>query len=244
LNLKGGVLADSFVIRGGRQDEFWIGSYFSQADVIRRRLEDYIVADDVSVEDATAGWKGVALVGAGGGAWLESKAREGSIFRGRRTSDENWEWVSPSASWESARGELSGRLEIPAQEMERLRIAAGIPAVPADIGSRDLPNEGGLEADAISSTKGCYLGQEVMARLKSRGKLRRRLFRVAGAIPPPRVPAPLWSGGRQAGELRSSAADGDGTGMLGLAMLSLQHFRPDAPLALSASAVSSIKALA
>ena len=97
--------------------------------------------------------------------------------------------------------------------MERDRIAAGIPAVPQDVGPGDLPNEGGLEDAAISTTKGCYLGQEIMARLKTRGRLRRRLTRVRGTGSVPALPAVLWQAGRKAGELRSAAPEKNGGGL-------------------------------
>src|SRR3954467_6753383 len=105
--------------------------------------------------------------------------------------------------------------------MSRRRIAAGIAAVPADVGPGELPNEGGLDAEAISYTKGCYLGQEVMARLKSMGQLRRRLLRVQGIGETyPALPAPVFAGSRQVGELRSAVRNGTG-GWTGLAMVSL-----------------------
>jgi tRNA-modifying protein YgfZ len=114
--------------------------------------------------------------------------------------------------------------------MERRRIAAGIPAVSVDVGPSDLPNEAGLEADAISFTKGCYLGQEVMARLKSMGQVRRRLLRVRGERGDfPALPAALYLGARQVGELRSAVwVDED---FIGLAMLSLLHVPAAAALA-------------
>ena len=63
LNQKGRVLADSFVLRGRVAEEFWVGSYFSPAAVIRERLESYIIADDVTIADETAAWSGVTLTG-------------------------------------------------------------------------------------------------------------------------------------------------------------------------------------
>src|SRR5665213_3372624 len=63
LNQKGKVLADSFVAAGDSGDAFWIGSYFSLGETIRRRLEEYLVADEVTVEDLTADWAGISLVG-------------------------------------------------------------------------------------------------------------------------------------------------------------------------------------
>src|SRR3954464_5276449 len=55
LSIKGKVLADSFVLSGVNPGEFWIGSYYSAAKIIRERLEAYVIADDVTIEDATGG---------------------------------------------------------------------------------------------------------------------------------------------------------------------------------------------
>ena len=86
-----------------------------------------------------------------------------------------------------------------------------------------MPNEGGLETEAISYTKGCYLGQEVMARLKSMGKVRRQLARVCGAGQPPQLPAPVFQAGRKVGEVRSVVSEG--AGWIGLALVSLLQVR-------------------
>jgi tRNA-modifying protein YgfZ len=113
----------------------------------------------------------------------------------------------------------AGLADVSAEELERVRIAAGIPRVPQDIGMGDLPNEGGLDVVGISYTKGCYLGQEVMARLKAMGTVRRRLVRVRGAgRGVPAVPCALLQGEKRVGELRSAVSDGEG-GFIGLAMV-------------------------
>ena len=241
LDQKGKVLADSFILRGAGSDEFWVGSLFSPAATIASRLEAYLIADDVVIEDVTADWGGISLLGVGAGAWLGAAPRAGVSFRGRRSALENWEWMLPAAAAEDAARELAGVRERSPAEMARERIDAGIPAVPADIGPGDLPNEGGLEADAISPTKGCYLGQEIMARLKSKGRIRRRLHRVAGSGLPPAVPAPLWQEGKRAGELRSAAPDAGGGGWVGRAMLPLAGLRPELPLALAADGAAGVR---
>jgi folate-binding protein YgfZ len=56
-----------------------------------------------------------------------------------------------------------------------LRTEAGIPWYGFDMDERTLPPEAGLEARALSYTKGCYLGQEIMERIRSRGQVNRRL---------------------------------------------------------------------
>lgn len=246
LTLKGKVLADSFVLRGGAANEFWIGSYFSSAAVVRTRLEGHIIADDVTIEDRTGEWAAVSFMGEGAGVLMKENApRDGSAFafRGRRGEGENVEFIFPVATGEPAWVEKSKPTlrQFDAEAMERRRIGAGIPAIPADVGPGDLPNEAGLEVDAVSFTKGCYLGQEVMARLKSMGQVRRRLMRVRGdGGKLPARPAALFAGARQVGELRSAVSDGEG-GWIGLAMLSLMHLRPGASLALVADAPPALR---
>lgn len=238
LTVKGKVLADSVVLRGAAENEFWICSYFSQAATIRERLESHVIADDVVIDDRTADWAGLALIGAG--ARAVSPPTDGFVFPGRRTRGENLEWLVPRALLESARERVPDAVELDAAAGERLRVSDGIPAVPFDVGPADLPNEGGLEADAVSYTKGCYLGQEVMARLKSMGQVRRRLLRVRVSAPTrPVVPAALFIGTRQVGELRSIASESPDS-FIGLAMLSLLHVRADASLAFSADAPSTV----
>lgn len=245
LNVKGKVVADSFVLRGSAADEFWVGSYFSSATMIRDRLEGFVIADDVVIEDVTPEWSAVAVFGPGVAEALDAGAADGFWFRGRRGKEESVEWVFPARRNAEVGPMLEGLAELPAEEITRRRIEARIPAIPADLGPGDLPNEGELEAVAISYTKGCYLGQEVMARLKSMGQVRRRLVRVAvaaGSGKIPVLPAPLFLGARQVGELRSIAPDGAG-GFIGLAMVSLLHVTAGAELSFAPDAPPSVKGI-
>jgi len=245
LTLKGKVLADSFVLRGGGLNEFWIGSYFSPAAVIRERLESHVIADDVVVEDLTEDVAAFTVIGGDGLGSVEPPLPGEAtwIFRGRRDREESREIIYRSSAGEPAWARRSAGRRVEAEEMTRRRIAARIPAVPLDIGPADLPNEGGLEAVAISYTKGCYLGQEVMARLKSMGQVRRRLLGIGGTGDTlPSVPAAVFVGSRQVGEIRSVARDGAG-GWIGLAMLSLMHLSPGAELAFAADGVPAARLL-
>lgn len=239
LNQKGKVLADSFVLREA-PDSVWIISFSSSAVTIRERLEAYIIADDVVITDVTEGWQGIAMGGPGVDAWLAreaavgiptegefARAGGGFVFHGRRDGAPSFEWLLPIDTAVSA----AGMEELSAEQVERLRISAGIPKVPQDIGIGDLPNEGGLDAVAVSYTKGCYLGQEVMARLKAMGTVRRRLVRVrAEGRAAPAVPTALLQGEKRVGELRSVVADGSG-GFVGLAMITKLGLDPAALLA-------------
>jgi hypothetical protein len=233
LTLKGKVEADGFVFRGDRADEFWIGSYFSPAPVIRARLEGFIIADDVTIEDHTDAWTGITWVG-------EAPAAPAGVFAftGRRGFPVSRDWVCRR----EVRVPVTGA-RVDEEVVERVRIAARIPAVPADAGPGDLPNEADLDAAAVSYTKGCYLGQEVMARLKAMGQVRRRLVRVAGTGSRPiALPAPVFAGERQAGEVRSAVADGVG-GWIGLAMVSKLHVTADTRLAFAAGGEPAVRLL-
>lgn len=92
-----------------------------------------------------------------------------------------------------------------AAALERARILAGIPRLGVEIDERTLPQEVRCEAlGAISYTKGCYLGQETVARLHFRGRANRRLAGLALESAPGALPRELRHGGRVTGRLTSA----------------------------------------
>lgn len=235
LNHKGRVLADSYVLQVG-QDAFAIVSRTTPAATILQRLEAYIIADDVVLEDVSAQTSGALLAGPRAadvlgvlGTGVPEPGRFGRhgelVVLSARCGPGAWLVVAPRAIETTLRQtivECRGR-EVPQIAFDRARLAAGIPVVPDELGPDDLPNEGGLDHDAISYTKGCYLGQEVMARLHHLGQVRRRLHRVRVMPGEARAAkgAPLFLGDRRCGEIRalvpmSSAPDSEA---IGLAML-------------------------
>jgi aminomethyltransferase len=84
------------------------------------------------------------------------------------------------------------------------RIARGIPQFGVDIRERDLPQETG-QMRALSFTKGCYLGQEIVERIRSRGAVHRQFakFTVHGTLPAPGVK--IQAEGKDVGEITSAA---------------------------------------
>ncbi len=253
LDQKGKVLADSHVVRVS-ENEFLVVSADSAADIIRQRLESYIIADDVVLADETAATSGLLLLGERAGEALErimggrpapkqfARAPGAIAFAGRRTTQENFEVIGGAEVLRKMQAQLeaSGAAAIGADELEFARIAAGIPKIPLDVGPGDLPNEAGLEHVAISYTKGCYLGQEVMARLKNLGQVRRQLRVVRGSGPPPAARAALYQGEKKVGEIRSAA--GRENEFVALAMLSLINFQSTAGLSLEPAGPGVIKA--
>jgi folate-binding protein YgfZ len=147
------------------------------------------------------------------------------------------DWFGPEAflvqSAASARPALRGWLTAEglatarAGDVEALRIEGRYPAA-RDIPPKTLPQELGRTAQAISFTKGCYLGQEVMARIQSMGSLRRILRRVESTDGTPLVAgSELSVAGKVIGKVRSAA------GPLGLALVNL-----DQPVGVVCAAVS------
>ncbi|MDQ3985258.1 MAG: hypothetical protein M3280_02015 [Actinomycetota bacterium] len=97
-------------------------------------------------------------------------------------------------------------------ELERLRIANGVPRWGRDMDEKTFPQEAGVDAWAVHYEKGCYLGQEAMAKIHFRGKVNRRLRRlqVAGDVTPGEE---VFAGENRIG-LVTSAADGTALAML------------------------------
>ena len=86
------------------------------------------------------------------------------------------------------------------------RVSAGIPIYGVDMHEKTLPLEAGLEDRAISYDKGCYTGQEVVVRIKHRGKINRHLRGLRLSEPPPALPVALYAeGGKEVSSLTSSA---------------------------------------
>ena len=107
--------------------------------------------------------------------------------------------------------------QAPPAALEMARVAAGVARVGVDTGPSTLVQEAALEDRAVSFTKGCYLGQETVARLQFRGKANRALRGVL--LDGPAEPgAPVTAGGREAGRVTSVARTPD-LGVIGLAIL-------------------------
>jgi folate-binding protein YgfZ len=140
-----------------------------------------------------------------------------------------------ATDWPGAREALDSSLEptLSAEELELRRIENGVPRWEREIDDRILPAEAGLDVTHVSFSKGCYPGQEPVARLHFRGHPNRGL-RVLELDELPEYDAPLLHDGREVGRVTSAAPREDGT------IVALAYVRTevpdDAPLALAARA--------
>ena len=114
--------------------------------------------------------------------------------------------------------------------VESARVEQGLPRFGRDYDASHLPQETGIDA-ALDFDKGCYLGQEVVARLHYRGQVARRVSRVR-ATPGSRleVGAELLYEGRAAGVVTSAAPPGGEAPVFALAMLQRRAFEPGTEL--------------
>lgn len=112
------------------------------------------------------------------------------------------------------------------KEFHQQRVLVGFPWYGMDVDATNLPQEANRDEAAISFTKGCYLGQETVARLDALGQVQKKLVRwsVAGGVPEPGTT--LESGEKKVGRLTSIAAGGDEDAIaIGYARRS--HFDPE-----------------
>jgi folate-binding protein YgfZ len=98
--------------------------------------------------------------------------------------DAGYVWV-PAGEIDSWIGSLerSGATTIAEDELEAIRIAHGVARWGRDMDEKTFPQEAGIDERAVHYTKGCYLGQEAMAKIHFRGKVNRRLARLRAGAP-------------------------------------------------------------
>jgi len=113
--------------------------------------------------------------------------------------------------------EGAGAVIAPQEAVEAARIEAGYPVFGVDMTEDTIPLEAGIEHRAISFTKGCYVGQEVIIRVLHRGhgRVARRLVGLNVAGPVPARGAKLYAGDREIGMV-TSAADSPRSGTIAL----------------------------
>ena len=138
-----------------------------------------------------------------------------------------------ATDWPNAGEALDAGLEatLSEEELELRRIENGVPRWEREIDDRILPAEAGLDETHVSFSKGCYPGQEPVARLHFRGHPNRGL-RVVELAEVPEYDAPLLHDGREVGRATSAAVREDGT-VVALAFVRTE-VPNDAPLALAA----------
>jgi folate-binding protein YgfZ len=168
LNHKGKLRADLRVLRG--TDYFWLDTEAIGHAVVHHMLATYALGRDVQWEDVTEGHSILSVIGPAARGLLEGAEHEWAERDGVMyvATDLGVDAIGP--------GELELDFE-PVSEAaaECLRIESGRPRVGFDMDAETMPQEAGINDRAVSFTKGCYVGQETVARLHYRGRPNRHL---------------------------------------------------------------------
>jgi folate-binding protein YgfZ len=208
LNAQGRIQADMYVYNLG--ESFTIDTDLRQRENVLAHFDKFIIADDVEVTDVSATISAVGVAGPQALAVLRKagiqapdlaplelctpkcecacECAQCTLVRGDDAAGTSYEiWLAPNevkSTWDAL--VAAGATPVGASAVDLRRISFGIPRYGVDIRERDLPQETG-QTRALNFTKGCYLGQEIVERIRSRGAVHRQFtaFAVEGALPEP-----------------------------------------------------------
>jgi tRNA-modifying protein YgfZ len=201
LTAKGKLCADLYVAATSQGN--YLDTESSLREALAARLEKYIIADDVTLEDVTDRFGLFHLVDAeSAGAGLRELAQSVSAnAAGRFLIESNRFGIEGFDLWfpldeTGAMAEELKQNPIDGAAAENFRIQRGIARWNKELSENVIPQEAGLDERAISYTKGCYLGQEIISRIKGIGHVNRHL---RGLIPPVDVAVEIGDKLRSAG---------------------------------------------
>jgi folate-binding protein YgfZ len=227
LDRKGHMQTDMRLVRVG-EDAILIDLESAAKDQALRHLTMYSIGRDVAVTDASEERALVSLIGPRAAeiaatAPLPEFANEPVQIAGVDVvavgTRDGIDLLLPAAERERLVGALTqaGAVEVSPEAVEILRVEAGVPRFGAEMDARTMPAEAAIVEEAVSFTKGCYIGQETVARLHYKGKPNRHLrgLKLSGAATPG---AALRLGEKEVGTL-GGAVVSPALGPIGLAIV-------------------------
>jgi folate-binding protein YgfZ len=233
LNAQGRIQADLYAFQRG--DSLLVDTEHAQRGKILQLFDHFIIADDVEIADVSDKLTAVGLTGPEAHAVLERagiavpdlahlqfadvtwQQKTVTLLHSGEEARESWQvWIHPEQRADLWNALVhAGARPTGTAALNLFRISRGIPQFAVDIRERDLPQETG-QTRALNFTKGCYLGQEIVERIRSRGAVHRQFtaFAVEGTLPEPGAKIlPGEKEEKEVGEITSSAilplADGD-----------------------------------
>ncbi|MGA2647898.1 MAG: folate-binding protein [Candidatus Sulfotelmatobacter sp.] len=195
LNPQGRILGDMLVFN--EDETLTVETDRSQVEKILATFDHYIIMDDVEVTDVSENWTAVGVAGPKSRDILRASgievpemqplqviaARcscacdcvECKVVRGEDAHRESYEiWLAPKDVYKTWQSFIAaGATAVGSEALEMQRLVAGIPLYGVDIRERDLPQET-EQMRALNFNKGCYVGQEIVERIRSRGNVHRK----------------------------------------------------------------------
>lgn len=248
-NVKGRILGH--VIVSADEDAVWLDSVPGSSEVITAHLDRYLITEDVQILDRTSEMGPLCMAGTGSFEWLSRHAplEELPVWGQTATAIGGVSLIVRRVGFvcqpafqlvvrHAEREQLLAMLNDEkirsgnAQEFDALRIAAGFPHYGRDLSEENLAQEAARNEQAISFTKGCYLGQEPIARLDALGHTNRELRRLtlsSGPVPAAGVVV-TSAEGVEAGRITSAAVHPAKAAPVALAMLKTAYTKPGTTL--------------
>lgn len=225
-NAKGKMQGDIMIAHQG--DRLLVDLPLSLADTLPLRLEKYIIADDVEIlgpEIEASDVTGFHLLG----DTAPELAKETECYASSRFNQPGHDIWLPQAT-------TPPFPVATAAAAEWIRIQTGTPQWGVDIDENNLPPEAFSEHQTISYRKGCYIGQETIARIKSIGRVNKQLCLLQGTSPLEALPLDATSGEKTVGRITSCQSEPDFTGAIhALGIIQAIHSEPETELVVAGS---------
>ena len=203
LNAKGKLNAHLFL--SAAPDCFWIDADRELREALRDRLERYVIADDVQIEDVTDRWSIFHVLSRAAPDIKDSQR----LVSTHRFAESGWDMWTDSAFHDAVSQRLSSMLRFfDAASAEIFRVEYGIPRWGRELTEEIIPIEANLEERTVDYEKGCYIGQEVISRIKMSGQTNKRLCGLLSLHDTPLLPgmklARASDNGKEAGWVTSA----------------------------------------
>lgn len=249
LNAQGRILGDANLLC--REQDLLIDTEPETCASLMAHLNRFIIADDVTLDDVTARLATVAVEGPRSGAAAVALGlmvpetpgafggvRDVLVANLTHTGAPGFWLIAPVEAKEVLVSEIeaAGVVEADAGAVRAVRIENGRPRYGEDITEAQIPQETQVDR-ALHSNKGCYLGQEIVERVRSRGHINRLLVHLA--IETAAAPAhgeKIEAGGKPVGEITSAAFSPALSKTFALGYVRAEHSRPGAAFTVAGTA--------
>lgn len=181
-NVKGKIQFDAHL--HAEENSVWLDSEPDTQETLFLRLDRYLIADDVEIQDVTEAWDLWHVQGNDAASLLSgalplpanAKFRRNTRIPQKQGLDL---WIPREAQWQPPQNATL----LGASDFENWRILSGVPRFPQELNEQHFPQEAGLENSTMDFHKGCYQGQEILSRIKMTGKMPFQLVRFETEAP-------------------------------------------------------------